>query len=365
MPKLNPYNIFKKKLVSKDQQMEDVISHNITIPFYTEKKFYEIEYYSRLFIDPTDGKKYNIFKPNIIKILQDYNIPLRQIDPSSFNSILSTIPTYLFMIYLLIQHASSYNIKICINIPSEDYLQFDFIYLNTDTYQFEVETTVYENIIKKCKSFDLIVFPIGIYGVYGNASAHTRHANIALIDNKSKTVEYFEPFGVFEQKYDEIQIAFFNFIKTKFDFAEKYTFNKRIITVLQKDDKFCIYWCLYVFWVRIINNNNNIPINIIEAYLDEDGYNNNIDVLTLLILFTERLVETEKLPSFQIIENYTDIVKSVPSGNEYMRNNISKLVYELKTKINNKDFNNVGNILQNLSQYANYIDFEKIINNIL
>ena len=364
MPNLKPYNI-KKKLPEKDE-MKDVISHNTVIPFYTKKYYYEIEYYNRLFVNPTDQKEYIIRKPNFIKLLTDYKIPIVPIQEQELiRSPVTTIPAYLFMVNLLKNHALSNNVNICINAPSDDFLKFDFIYLNTDTYQFQIEKHVYENILNNCKKADLIVFPIGIYGVYGNSNTHVRHANIALIDNKSKTIEYFESFGIFEQKYSEIPIAFFNFIKTNFDFAKDYTFDKRVITKLQSDDKFCIYWCLYVLWVRIMNYHNHISSNIIELYLDSDGYNNNIDVLTLLVLFTQRLVETETLPEFNLFANYTDIIKSVPSGNSFMEYNIAEVTSILKNKLQNKDFNNVGDILQNLSQYVNYIDFEKIVNQVL
>lgn len=304
-----------------------------------------------------------IKEPDLVKLLNDNNIKHLDELPHGLSDTL-----YVTMIKIFIKEAQKDNINICNIIPNiEEYSELAFITVNLDNYNVKIEDHLYKYINETCAFSELIVLPIILY----YSSKGQRHANVIIIDNKLKTIEYFEPHGVLFHKYFEIPFLIHNYFKTYFPFMGDYVYVKRILEDgLQKDEPYCAIWCLYVIWLKILNYKQSITTQDIENYLLLRPYKENIKILNYLISYIFHISETLNVPQkFKKSLNRNNLLLMISSNekDEYESikqhiENYTKSLYD-NMVLNNKE--NIISDLKTLSIFTNFEDFEKIMNDTL
>jgi len=155
-------------------------------------------------------------------------------------------------------------------------LEDSFIKLNLLTLKIKpyyISLDNYTENIKKAVSKRYVPITVNI-----QLKTHS-HANIILIDNELKNIEYFEPHGYVKEEntlesiegayYTKLKLAqvFFSKILPDYNFINVSDYFKKQGFQMKHDSRhgYCVTWCIIYVHYRLLNP--NIPINILIKYL--------------------------------------------------------------------------------------------------
>ena len=325
-----------------------------TLKFYIDENktnFFDIKYKE---VKYEDSK---LFVPLFEELIRHYDLSLS-------NKLYLRHTYFIYFLTLLKLHAQEYNVNVCYNTPANEFSILEYINIDLNDYEINIQNENYEYIYYNGQQCDLIIFPIAIFSKY----TRMKHINVAIIDNYLKTIEYFEPHGNLLGIHSEIPNLVGNFLKKKFTFLNDYTYLQRDTThQLQQADSFCELWCLYVIWLRVLNYKNYTTDNI-ETYLLSNGYERNILDLKSFLSLIEEIVKKQNIPyNLSIKLNNINLFNDIPESSETY-NVIKELLQirtiELKKNILNKELLD-QDIVHDLLSFVKFKDFDKTVYNSL
>lgn len=307
-------------------------------------------------------KKHNIILPNLIN-MQESNLKLLSIQ--QFAS---------FMDKILLDHSNlndtlnsfnsfNPNEKICFfssNISEEYFIKMDF-----ENYRYNIP----KNFINKftmCNIYDpsirFYIIPLLL-----QLNDDGGHANILIIDNKNKSIEFFEPHGTIFQELQEYDIKhhIYNVLKVLFKNFKPEILNYTYVNVQQcvnigvqalqniinPDAGHCLAWTLLYSHIRLINIYSSSD-DIIKFFV------NTFTGVDLDMYMKRYISYVEKLGKFNIkkystIDNYKFILTDDEKDN--IENKIIDYTEDFILNIDDKTSRH--DILQSILKYKKYTDF--------
>jgi hypothetical protein len=356
-------------ITQPDKFYKSISSDNILLSESQSEPMYIDEMKKKFYIDEDKidyfDINYKLIEYDSYKlIIPDFKILMEQYELTLSNSLYLRHTYFIYFLKLLKLHAAEYNINVCYNTPSNEFSILEYININLNDYEINIQSDNYEYIYNYGQQCDVIIFPIAIFSKY----SHMQHINVAIIDNYSKTIEYFEPHGTLLGIHDEIPGLVGNYLKKKFLFLQDYTYLQKDMThQLQQSDSFCTLWSLYIIWLRVLNY-KNVTTDIIEKYLLSTGYEENIYNLKIFLSLIEEIVKIRDIPyNLTIKLNNIDLLSIVPEYSDTY-NVIQDLIRTrsilLKNNILNKDLSD-EHLIQDLLSLSKFKDFDKIVDDVL
>lgn len=262
-----------------------------------------------------------------------------------------------------------------------------FLQLNLNTSHFEISKQLHDSIYKCIQSKQLIIIPFGIilshfkesYFEDDKQQSNTfdkfyGHANVIIIDNILKKIEYFEPHGIlFTGQYINISIErlVHQFINDKFGLKyEIVNVSKNCpigpqIKAEKSSDRtgYCLAWSLYTIYLRLLNfnykphNNDSVFESIIQFL---NGYH-GIDL--------DRIIR--KFISYVTVLEYKDFIDNLNTMEidifKYLNDTEKKQIELRLEKLIQKYFKNstkykrsFHKILQEVISYKNLPNFSSV-----
>ena len=259
-----------------------------------------------------NGKKINSFKEIPIKNVLSKNTTqyvlknneleheITSLKVPNFNTSITT-QTYLdntIYLYGLDKLMRDYNI----NYPIATYIEHDpyalCIELLMDNFLFIKKQFLINYITASIvNKLDFIIIPVFLHMtpiepafINGSKYESWSHANFICISINLKKIEYFEPYASSNTNLYNNEIIPNIILKElgkQIPLLNNYSleYNESKINTLQKNDSYCAAWCLYIIYIKLINN-NNASIEYIENMLlnkvDTNIYNYNIQLLQFI-----------------------------------------------------------------------------------
>lgn len=254
------------------------------------------------------------------------------------------------------------------NILVENFLEIDVMKLEVKLYK------ELGSVLKACNKAFMII-PVNLILPKQYNQERSGHANLILINNISKTIEFFEPHGIWFSGHSAegpglvfdiekiIKNTVYGIFPEKRDFNFINLYDSCPLLSVQNNDSFCLAWCMLLLEARLLNINRDRGEIIKE--ISQDHYANyllkyisraesivftRIDQIDTVANFTRHCInlKIENIVPFTSLDrrleflckSYRNLQEYTPTSKEeklLLRNQISELFSEI---IEYRDYKN-------------------------